>query len=420
MEDGNLRLYVLKILLTKKNFLRVKNIITDTFFSNGVRDIYKAICQIYEDNPEIEQITYDDLRISFFETYFSNQSVNAQLNIKNIISRLESSKPMSDSIIENAIKSMYKMAKADEMSRLCIDLGNNPSKHSFAEIKRFLNQIDEENFEDKNDTLVSTDLDEILSVNEHNGEFKFNIYELQNATGGVGRGNFIIVFARPETGKTAFWVSLVAKSDGFAWQGFNCHSFINEEPAKRTQMRMVNACSDITRREIYNGSKHIAQENWNKIKDKIFTHDKVDMTMEYLDTYCKDNKVDVLIIDQLDKVHVAGKHNSSHEKLRDIYTQAREIAKRHDCLVIGMSQASAEGHGKSNLSFNLMENSKTGKAAEADLIIGIGKNDFTDETDVNEGHVRTISLSKNKLSGTHPVFSLHIIPSLSQYKSIQN
>ena len=417
MEDGNLRLYVLKILLTKKNFLRVKNIIHDDFFTNGVKDIYKAIAQIYEDNPEIEQINYDDLRISYFETYFSNQSVSAQLNIKNIISRLEQSKPMTDSVIENAIKSMYKMSKADEMSRLCIEIGNNPSKHSFQEIKRFLNDVDEDNFEEKESTLVSTDLDEILSINEHNGEFKFNISELENSTGGIGRGNFMVVFARPETGKSAFWVSLVAKQDGFAWQGHKCHSFINEEPARRIQMRMVNACSDITRKEVYNGSRHLADTHWNKIKNNIFTHDKVDMTMEDLDTYCKDNEVDVLIIDQLDKVNVVGKYNSSHEKLREIYRQAREIAKRHNCLVIGMSQASAEGHNKATLSFDVMENSKTGKAAEADLIIGIGKND-AEELDVNEGHRRTISISKNKLSGTHPVFHLHIIPSLSQYKSI--
>ena len=417
MEDGNLRLYVLKILLTKRNFLRVKNIIHRDFFSNGVRDIYNAICQIYEDNPELEEITYDDLRISYFETYFSNQSVNAQLNIKNIISRLEQSKPMTDSVIENAIKSMYKMAKADEMSKLCIELGNNPSKHSFQEIKRFLNDIDEENFEDKESTLLSNNFDDILSVNKHNGEFVFNINELQNSTEGIGRGNFMDVFARPETGKTAFWVSLVAKQNGFAWQKYKCHAFINEEPAKRVQMRMVTACSDVTRKEVYNGSRELAQKQWSNIKDNVFIHDKVDMTMEDLDTYCKDNEVDVLIIDQLDKVNVVGKYNSSHEKLREIYRQAREIAKRHNCVVIGMSQASAEGHGKANLSFNVMENSKTGKAAEADLIIGIGKNDM-EELDVNEGYRRTISISKNKLSGTHPVFNLHIIPSLSQYTSI--
>tara|TARA_X000001382_G_scaffold55687_2_gene38157 strand:+ start:413 stop:1672 length:1260 start_codon:yes stop_codon:yes gene_type:complete len=417
MEDGNLRLYVLKILLTKKNFLRIRNIITDNFFSNGVRDIYRAICQIYDDNPDLQEISYEDLRISFFETYFANQSPNAQFNIKNIITRLEQSAPMSDSIVENAIKSMYKMAKADEMSKLCIELGNNPSKHSFQEIKRFLNEIDEDNFEEKESTLVTTDFDEILAVNEHNGEFTFNLNELQNCTGGIGRGNFMVVFARPETGKTAFWVSLVAKQGGFAWQGYNCHNFINEEPAKRTQMRMLNACSDVNRKGLLNGSRSVAMEQWNQIKDRIFTHDKVDMTMETLDTYCKDNEVDILIIDQLDKVSVSGKHDSSHEKLREIYRQARELAKRHNCLVIGMSQASADGHNKAALSFDVMENSKTGKAAEADLIVGIGKNDV-EETDVDEGQRRTISIPKNKLSGWHPIFHVHIIPSLSQYKSI--
>ena len=41
-------------------------------------------------------------------------------NIKDLISRIEHIQDMNDSVIENAIKSMYKSAKADEMSRLCI------------------------------------------------------------------------------------------------------------------------------------------------------------------------------------------------------------------------------------------------------------------------------------------------------------
>ena len=44
---------------------------------------------------------------------------------------------------------------------------------------------------------------------------------------------------------------------------------------------------------------------------------------------CKEHDVDILIIDQLDKVNITGKYNSSHEKLGEVYRQAREIAKRH-------------------------------------------------------------------------------------------
>ena len=53
MEDGNLKLYVLKIILKKTIFDRVRKIVSDSFFSNGGRDIYKAISKIYEDNPGI-------------------------------------------------------------------------------------------------------------------------------------------------------------------------------------------------------------------------------------------------------------------------------------------------------------------------------------------------------------------------------
>lgn len=416
MEDGNLKLYVLKIILKRKVFDRVRKIVSDSFFTNGGNDIYKAISKIYEDNPGIDSISIDDLRISYFETYFANQSFQAQKNIKNLISRIQHIQDMNDSVVENAIKSMYKSSKADEMSKLCIAIGNNPSEHSFKEVKRFLETIDEEHFDTIDDTAVTRDVDEIIEAVNQQREYKFNIHALQNATEGIGKGNFMIVFARPESGKTAFWVSMVANEGGFAWQKKNVHIFCNEEPAIRTQMRMLNACSNLTKRQILNGSRQLAKDKWKEIKSYIHTHDSVDMNMEDLNTHCKEHDVDILIIDQLDKVNVTGKYNSSHEKLGEVYRQAREIAKRHDVFVIGLSQASAEAHGRERLSFNVMANSKTGKAAEADVIVGIGKLDEGGE-DPNEACVRQITISKNKLTGDHSEFQVQLIPTLSQFTS---
>lgn len=416
MEDGNLKLYVLKIILQKKYFKRIKKIVSDSFFTNGGADVYTAITRIYNDNPELEQISISDLRISLFETYFANQSFQAQKTIKDLLSRIENIKDMNEGVIENAIKSMYKMNKADEMSKLCIAIGNNPSQHSFKEVQRFLEDIDEEYFEKVNDTKVTVDVDEILEAVNLQREFKFNIHALQNATEGIGRGNFMIIFARPESGKTAFWVSLVANYNGFAWQKKNVHIFCNEEPAIRTQSRLLNSCSGFKQSEILNGSKELAKDKWKNVRDYIHTHDSVGITMEDLNNHCKDNDVDILIIDQLDKINIEGKYNSSHEKLGEVYRQAREIAKRHDVLVIGLSQASADAHGRTRLSFNVMANSKTGKAAEADLIVGIGKLDEGRE-DPNEACVRQITISKNKLTGDHAEFEVRLIPSLSQFTS---
>ena len=45
----------------------------------------------------------------------------------------------------------------------------------------------------------------------------------------------------------------------------------------------------------------------------------------------------------------------------------------------------------------MMENSKTGKAAEADLIIGIGNRASNDPTNTS----RVLNVSKNKITGWH-------------------
>ena len=101
------------------------------------------------------------------------------------------------------------------------------------------------------------------------------------------------------------------------------------------------------------------------------------------------------IQETLDKINVSGTYARTDEKLRQIYTSVREIAKRRDCAVIAISQASADAHNRNSISFDQMENSKTGKAAEADLIIGIGRNANTDL----ENKVRTLCVSKNKING---------------------
>jgi hypothetical protein len=159
----------------------------------------------------------------------------------------------------------------------------------------------------------------------------------------------LIVFARPETGKTAFWVSLVSSSYGFAEQGAKVHAFINEEPAVRTQMRAISCFTGLNKEQIVDDIE-TAHKEWIKIKDNIKMIDTV-----------------------------------------------REIAKRRQCVVIAISQASAEAHNRDHISFDMMENSKTGKAAEADLIIGIGNRASNDPTN----NSRILNVSKNKITGWH-------------------
>ena len=60
----------------------------------------------------------------------------------------------------------------------------------------------------------------------------------------------------------------------------------------------------------------------------------------------------------------------------------------------------------------MMENSRTGKAAEADLIIGIGK---SQDEEGSPNFIRHLNVLKNKITGWHGIVTSILIPSKSRY-----
>ena len=243
---------------------------------------------------------------------------------------------------------------------------------------------------------IPTDLDTLLEYEQNENCWEFNIPSFHNVVRGGKAGEFMIAFARPEIGKTAFYISLAASPGGFCSQGANVHIITNEEPARRTMVRAVSSYTGFTHEELYQ-NKSQARSQFLQIAPNITMVDRVDASIEWLNVYCEHKKPDILIIDQLDKVNVNGNFARTDEKLRSIYTKFREICKRHNLFGIGVSQASADAESRTHVTYAMMENSKTGKAAEADLIVGIGKNDITNNDDTR----RYLTISKNKLSGFH-------------------
>ena len=126
-------------------------------------------------------------------------------------------------------------------------------------------------------------------------------------------------------------------------------------------MRAISCFTGLNKEQIVEDVDK-AHDDWVKIKDNIKMIDTVDWSMDDIDSHCEKHKPDIIVIDQLDKVNMKGTYARTDEKLRAIYTSAREIAKRRECVVIAISQASADAHNRDHISFDMMENSKTGKA----------------------------------------------------------
>jgi hypothetical protein len=101
-----------------------------------------------------------------------------------------------------------------------------------------------------------------------------------------------------------------------------------------------------------------------------------------------------------DKFATMHGYTRQDEALKANVIYAREIGKQYGCVVFYMSQLSAEAEGKTVLNQSMMEGSKTGKAAEADLMILIAANPLI-EGQNRQDPQRHLNIVKNKLTGWH-------------------
>ena len=397
---------LIKLLLNKNFYDKNKSKLSKEFFTNGTGALYETIQSAHQDSDQ--DLSIGEVSTLHLEVYNPALSKAARDNFDVLINEIKDIELPNEKIAQNIIRSLFKRGIAQHVAQIATDIYNG-SDIDFSEIKKHLDVT----FEEVNEyEYVTGNIENLLDQLKDNTKWKFNLAPLSDKVNGVGDGNLVIIFARPEAGKTAFWVNLVSGVDGFASQGAKVCALINEEPAVRTQMRLINAHTGMTFDEI-RADKVEANRRWAEIRKNIKILDTVDWSLDSVDEFVQKEKPDILVVDQLDKVNVKGSFARTDEKLRAIYTGAREIAKRNNCCVIAVSQASADGHGKFELTFDMMEGSKTGKAAEADVIIGVGHRDKLD----TDERVRSLAISKNKITGWHGQLHCTIVPELSRYNA---
>jgi replicative DNA helicase len=179
-------------------------------------------------------------------------------------------------------------------------------------------------------------------------------------------------------------------------------------------LRAIQAHAGLTREQIV-ANPQKARQKFTDIEDLFDMNEVMDWDLNKIEAYVEKEQPDILIIDQADKVNIGGNFNAGHERLRELYRRLRETAKKFDCAVLAVSQASNDAKGRTRLSGFDMEGSKIGKMAELDLCIGIGKHEAGDVDDSEPDTSRYLTVSKNKLSGWHGTVICNIQPELSRY-----
>lgn len=239
--------------------------------------------------------------------------------------------------------------------------------------------------------FVTDDLREILDEEVATPGLRWRLPSLNRYLGSLRKGDFGFVFARPETGKTTFLASeltFMAEQEGDApiiW-------FNNEERGTKVMKRIYMASLGMTEQEILTDVESNTQHYVERTRGRIRLVDDAGLSAKKVERIIQQYRPSLVVFDQIDKITGFSSDRSDLE-LASIYKWARGLAKEH-CPVVGICQAGATGDGKKWLTMNDVDNSKTGKQAEADWILGIGKT-----YDSGLEYIRYFHLSKNKLPG---------------------
>jgi len=367
----------------------------DRLFSKDARKIKVAIDSAMDRYERT--VTPDEIEALFISGNPSMSTAQKQAYIS-LFHSIKKEQPLGSDIAQEVLSKLFQQVVGEDIANLGFDYVNG-QQTSLEPLRLLLEQYNDDFTPDLNVEWDDLEIETLLAKNDLEARWNFNIPALTRQLEGINAGHLIEIGARPNTGKTSFHASLIASPNGFAHQGAKCIILCNEESYHRVGVRYLTASTGMQVKDITK-NKQDALHKYKPVFENIRIRDASNRDMAWVESVCKAEKPDILVLDMGDKFATTAGFSRQDEALKANAIYARQIAKTYNCAVLYMSQLSAEAEGKIVLNQAMMEGSRTGKAAEADLMILIAKNPVVEGQD-EEDSQRHLNVVKNKLSGWH-------------------
>jgi len=231
--------------------------------------------------------------------------------------------------------------------------------------------------------------------------------------GGALPGHHVLIYGRPEAGKSLFAINLTA---GILHSGKKVLYCGNEESVRTIGIRLACNLARSNIRDYQSRAGPIRAKAEKCGLGRAHILELKPGTFAEVEAGIQDCQPDAVVIDQLPGIDV-GESNS----VRSIDKAARSfrtVLQKHGVVGISVSQAGdrTERHGQippAYLTMSDVYGSRTGLPAQTDLMIAIGYDE-----DMYDRDIRAIALPKNKLGGSHDSFKIYIDKQQSRCRAL--
>ena len=383
----------------------------DKLFSKDLRKIKNSVD--YAMQRYNRSVTPDEVEALFLANNPTMTTAQKQA-YGDFFIRIKKEQPLGNDVAQEVLSKLFQQVVGEEIANLGFDYVNG-SKSSLEPLRNMLEQYGDDFIPTLNVEWADISMETLLAKNAMEARWTFNIPSLTRKIEGVNEGHLIEVGARPNTGKTSFHASMIAGQNGFARQGAKCVILCNEEAVHRVGIRYLTASTGMTQEQIVKNPQ-LTQEKYATVRQNIEMIDCTGRDMTWVESVAKSHRPDIVVLDMGDKFAKTAGFARQDEALKANAIYARMIAKQYGCAIFYMSQLSAEAEGKVVLNQAMIEGSRTGKAAEADLMLLLAKNPDV-EGEEEQSPQRHINVVKNKLSGWHGKIVCELDPYTARYSA---
>jgi archaellum biogenesis ATPase FlaH len=382
-------------ILSREAFEKLEQIIVpDDLGPTGLK-IYEHVSEYYETDPKADKVDVAILLMGLDRTITNPKHGEVFRMFLNNLD-LSTSAP-------NAVKELYNLRRENVATELAAKLSLGKHNEVDELIEQYIH-LQGEQIKEETNIYQGVSIQKLFENVGDGNTIPLAPHSLNDVVGGGATpGHHIIVFARPEAGKTMFAINQAAE---WLKLGYKVMYAGNEDPMDQTIVRLWSRLCEQPRNELF---KNMELATDTVMAQGYANYVHIDMspgTTREIEAAVAEHQPDVLIVDQVRNLAMGT--NSQTEQLDSACKAMRNIGKKYGVVVLSITQAGESGKNKHRLEMDDVEYSNTGVAATADLMIGVGVDPTLEE--INQ---RTLSIPKNKLTGTHPVLEVNVNPMLS-------
>ena len=271
------------------------------------------------------------------------------------------------------------------------------------------------------DVWVRPDMDALLAEEFNMQGIQWPMPEISTCIRPLRAGDFGIVAARPDRGKTTWMSYLVTTFSNQLPPNRPIVWLNNEGPGRRIYLRLYRSAlrTNLAGMMKLNeeGQLHAAYNAAVGGAERIRVLDIHNMNTAQVDSLLELHDPGIIVYDMLDNIRWAGVQAPRQDLIaEDLYQWARERSVKYDCIGICTSQVNGAGDGMLYPQQNMLKDSATTKQGACDFIMMLGASN-----DPGLEGVRGFSMPKNKLrkdGAPNPRFEIMVDYETSSYHAL--